>query len=96
MYVLLSGMFPFPVTPEIVLRDCIKNGRYFFPASRWASVSRDARDLISHMIVVKPGNRFTVEQCLEHKWFKIDGVERSHTWHSLPSIVPKSMIPNTQ
>lgn len=93
MYILLSGMFPFPISPESVLRECIIKGRYFFPASKWASISRDAKDLLSKMIVVHPSQRLTVDQCLEHKWLQTDGVERSSTWHSLPKIIPKTMNP---
>lgn len=96
IYILLSGMFPFPVSPECVLRECITKGRYFFPASKWASVSRDAKDLVGKMIQVQPSNRLTVDQCLEHKWFKTEGVERSSTWHSLPKVTPKTMVPNSQ
>ena len=69
MYVLLSGYPPFPTTPECTLRKCIQSGAFMFPANNWKGISNDAKDLIRHMIRVKPDERWTPEQCLKHQWF---------------------------
>lgn len=87
MYTLLSGSNPFPSNPESTLRRCIQNGAYLFPASKWKGISREAKDLISHMIKVDPLERYTVNQCLDHKWFS--SIPHSKSWHNL------NLNPNT-
>ena len=69
MYLLLSGFPPFPATPECTLRRCIKSGAFMFPTQNWKGVSPEAKDLIRHMICVKPSDRWTPEECLKHIWF---------------------------
>lgn len=81
MYTLLSGQNPFPCNPESTLRRCIQNGAFLYPASKWKTISREAKDLISHMIKVNPMERYTVQQCLDHKWFS--SIPHSKSWHSL-------------
>jgi serine/threonine protein kinase len=45
-------------------------GKFEFHSPYWDNVSEEAKDLISHLLVVNPKKRFTAKQALEHKWFK--------------------------
>jgi len=38
--------------------------------SRWEKVSREAKDLISKLLIKNPKNRLDAEQALAHKWFR--------------------------
>lgn len=91
MYKLLSGQPPFPVNPESTLRRCIMNGAFFFPANSWGNISKDAKDLISHMIKVKPNERYTADQCLHHKWFNEPSMPKSKSWTCLSGLVPNTV-----
>lgn len=68
MYILLCGELPFPIYPESVLRDCVSRGSYFFNKS-WKGISKEAKDLVSKMIVVDPSKRITPAEALSHPWF---------------------------
>ncbi len=37
----------------------------------WEHVSDSARDLLKHMLVVDPSQRWTAEELLEHLWFQV-------------------------
>ncbi|KAI2640724.1 checkpoint kinase 2-like protein [Hypomontagnella submonticulosa] len=73
LYICLCGFPPF--SDELTSRDFpytlsqqIKSGRFDYPSPYWDSVGDPALDLIDHMLVVEPGKRFTVDQCLAHPW----------------------------
>ena len=85
MYLLLSGSSPFPLYPESTLRKCIKCGAFFFPANNWGNISKEAKDLIKHMIRVKPEERYTPDQCLNHKWFN-ETLPKSNSWACLSAL----------
>lgn len=44
-------------------------GNYSFPPAYWDHISEDAKDLVRHMLVVDPKERYTPEQALAHRWF---------------------------
>ncbi|KAI1369300.1 SMAD/FHA protein kinase [Xylaria arbuscula] len=73
LYICLCGFPPF--SDELYNRDFpytlsqqIKSGRFDYPSPYWDSVGDPALDLIDHMLVVEPEQRFTVDQCLQHPW----------------------------
>ena len=75
-FLLLSGGYlPFFVDPDKTTRDLLRRVRdaqwTFSPANSWSSVSDEAKDLLSNMLVREPGARFSYEQILGHKWFRI-------------------------
>lgn len=39
----------------------------------WAEVHDSAKDMISHMMVVDPAQRWSARQLLNHKWFEVRG-----------------------
>ncbi|KAI0555444.1 SMAD/FHA protein kinase [Xylaria curta] len=84
LYICLCGFPPF--SDELYSREFpytlsqqIKSGRFDYPSPYWDSVGDPALDLIDHMLVVEPGKRFTIDECLEHPWLtqKMPGVADS-------------------
>lgn len=73
-YVLLCGYPPFtsPTGNVPELFEAIQRAAYKFPDKDWASVSKDAKDFISKLLVVKESSRLTAEQALKHPWLASD------------------------
>lgn len=63
MFALISGELPFYDVQSIT------EGSYEFDAASWKIVSKDARDLISLMLVVSPEKRITLSEAMNHSWF---------------------------
>jgi len=70
MYVLLAGMLPFPTKDKDILIRAVKSGTYDYPPKYWGLISRQAKDLIDHMLVVRQDNRYTIEDVLRHPWLR--------------------------
>ena len=70
IYVLLVGYPPFADNNQSVLFQKIRVGDYTFHPEEWKSISEDAKDLIKHLLVVDPLQRWTARQALESKWLK--------------------------
>ena len=69
LYILLSGDPPFNGENDSVIYSKIAEMKYSLPESKWKNISKEAKDLISHMLVPE-SERFTAEKVLAHKWFK--------------------------
>ena len=65
LYVILAGRLPFDTD---TLSQQILTANVTFDAPLWQAVSPEAKDLISHLVVVDPSQRYTVEQALQHPW----------------------------
>ncbi|KAI9988271.1 hypothetical protein PInf_021669 [Phytophthora infestans] len=74
-YILLCGYPPFHHDNQGVLFRLIKAGRYEFDSPYWDDVSVEAKDLISKMLFLKPVERWTARQLLEHPWIAGDAVK---------------------
>lgn len=70
IYILLCGMLPFFGDCDADIFQSVKTGVYDFKDQAWDTVSKDAKHLISKMLVVDPGKRFTSEQVLHHPWLE--------------------------
>ncbi|EFN53943.1 hypothetical protein CHLNCDRAFT_8755, partial [Chlorella variabilis] len=68
LYMLLSGVPPFFHASEVQLLRRIVKGQYDFEGPEWRHVSRQARHLVSRLLVVDPAKRLTCQQVLEHPW----------------------------
>ncbi|KAL2154773.1 hypothetical protein VTH82DRAFT_3449 [Thermothelomyces myriococcoides] len=73
LYICLCGFPPFSDELKCAdfpydLGDQIRKGLYNYPSPYWDPVSDLALDLIDHMLVVNPQERYTVDQCLMHPW----------------------------
>lgn len=72
IYILLCGYPPFHSDNQSVLFSLIKKGEFVFDSPYWDHVSASAKDLISHLLVVNPEERYTAKQALEHPWLHFD------------------------
>jgi calcium/calmodulin-dependent protein kinase I len=69
-YVVMSGSLPFfhnvlhKLYRQIVERDLS------FPEQAWKSVAKGAQDFILRLLQVRPGDRLTAEQALNHPWLR--------------------------
>lgn len=72
MFILMCGYPPFSDEQggQAALFAQIKTASYKFRSPWWDSVSDAAKDLISHLLVVDPAERFTVHQALAHPFFE--------------------------
>ncbi|KAL7505702.1 hypothetical protein ACHAXN_006127 [Cyclotella atomus] len=70
IYFLLVGYLPFHERTQQELFTSIRLGKYYFDASDWSDVSKEAMDLIKHLLVVDPCSRYTATQSLKSDWIK--------------------------
>jgi calcium/calmodulin-dependent protein kinase I len=69
MYILLSGRFPFFSSDRRALCFLILKGEYALENDpRWDGVSEQARDLLKHLLVLDPSQRYTITDVLSHPW----------------------------
>jgi len=69
-YILLGGYPPFYDDDQNRLYAQIKAGSFEFHDVYWASVSGEAKDLISKLLTVDPRQRITAQQVLDHPWIR--------------------------
>jgi calcium-dependent protein kinase len=69
MYILLCGYPPFNGSTDSTILNKIRLGRFRFKPEIWSSVSHEAKDLITKMLVYNPNKRITAEEALGEKWF---------------------------
>ncbi|KAL7580832.1 hypothetical protein ACA910_001106 [Epithemia clementina (nom. ined.)] len=72
LYVLLVGYPPFASENQNVLFQKIRTADYTFRESDWKTISRQAKELVSHLLVVDPVQRWTAKRALECDWLKVD------------------------
>jgi len=69
VYVLLSGQKPFYGTSDCEMLAKVKSVSYDFEDPPcWTSVSEDAKDLISRLLVLSLSDRLTAKIVLRHRW----------------------------
>lgn len=50
----------------------IQEGQYQYPQDEWNEVSKEAEDLISHLLVRDPIQRYSAAQVLRHTWVTME------------------------
>jgi len=72
LYVMISGMPPFSPdrTDKPLVRQVCDGDYNFHAASRWNSVSQEAKDLITGLMTVNRQRRLTAREALEHPWLR--------------------------
>lgn len=76
LYTLLSGLPPFWHRKQHLMFRMIVQGQYSLAGSEWDDVSETAKDLIHHLLVVNPVDRFTAAQALQHPFFANERAKR--------------------
>lgn len=74
IYVMLCGYPPFYAESNPEMFDRIRQCNYRFDSPYWDSISSEAKDLISKLLLLDPTKRLTIEQVLAHPWMKTDTV----------------------
>merc|ERR1712238_179907 len=72
VYILLGGYPPFIEQNQRELFRKIRKGNYEFHEEYWGSVSPEAKDLISCLLVVQPSKRMSASEALKHTWMVQD------------------------
>ncbi|KAJ5223072.1 uncharacterized protein N7469_009312 [Penicillium citrinum] len=75
LYTLLAGYPPFYDPDTKVLMKKVARGDYTFDSPWWDDVSNDAKDVVSKTLTVNTDERLSIEQFLDHPWFKELGDE---------------------
>lgn len=70
LFILLSGCPPFYDEDNFALFEKIKACDYSFQADSWHSISAEAKDFISRLLVADPLSRMTGNQIMNHPWIK--------------------------
>ncbi|CAD5111981.1 DgyrCDS1235 [Dimorphilus gyrociliatus] len=72
-------------TCQSELFKSIQGGHFKFPHEDWCTVSQEAKDLISHLLVRDPHRRYTAKDVLDHPWIasKVAPVKQLQTPHVL-------------
>lgn len=68
IYILLCGYPPFYADNAPALFKKIMDVKYDFEDPSWEDVSDEAKELIRHLLVKDPKERYTARQCLEDTW----------------------------
>ena len=77
IYILLCGYPPFYADNAPALFKKIMDVKYDFDDPSWDEVSDEAKDLIRHLLVKNPEDRYTAIQCKKHPWVMGEGVRDS-------------------
>ena len=67
LYILLSGEPPFNGEDDNDIYRAISKKKYSFPDKEWKNISKEAKDLISHMLC-DHDKRFNAMEVLNHSW----------------------------
>ncbi|CAG8557086.1 979_t:CDS:2 [Diversispora eburnea] len=70
LYTCLCGFPPFYDESIQDLSDKVSKGQYTFLSPWWDNISSSAKDLITHLLIVNPDKRYTIQQFFEHPWVK--------------------------
>jgi MAP kinase interacting serine/threonine kinase len=54
--------------------DLIQTGKYSFPDKEWSTISVEAKELVSKLLVRNPWSRFLASDVLHHDWLSEEGV----------------------
>jgi len=77
MYILLCGYPPFYSENEPQLFESIMRANYTFHSPYWDHISKEAKDIIRHLLIVNPKERLTATEAIHHAWFSTD-TEAAH------------------
>ena len=67
LYAMLCGSLPFSESKEEIIVKKIKMHDYIIPNY----LSKDAKDLLNHILIINPKDRINIEQIKKHSWFNL-------------------------
>eukprot|EP01024_Parvocaulis_polyphysoides_P039765 TRINITY_DN35980_c0_g1_i2.p4 TRINITY_DN35980_c0_g1~~TRINITY_DN35980_c0_g1_i2.p4 ORF type:complete len:111 (-),score=12.18 TRINITY_DN35980_c0_g1_i2:498-830(-) len=73
LYRLLTASFPFQrrnYNTDLQLYKAVKEANFTYPSG--CQASEDVRELVKLMLNPNPDDRISIQQVMEHKWFKVD------------------------
>lgn len=70
MYTMLSGSLPFTGPNTNSVLEQILQGNVTYSGEIWTQISAEAKDLLRHILVPDPKQRFSAENALQHRWFR--------------------------
>lgn len=68
LYILLCGYPPFTSKNRLALYNLIKSGKFSFPSPHWDHITLEAKDCISHLLLVDSKKRLSATALLKHEW----------------------------
>lgn len=68
LYTLLCGFPPFYDSDPKTLTLKVSRGEYTFLSPWWDEISKEAKDLVSHLLTVDPMKRYSPDDVLSHPW----------------------------
>jgi calcium/calmodulin-dependent protein kinase I len=71
LYILLGGYPPFIDDNQRRLFRKIRKGQYEFHPEYWATISEDAKVLISHLLTVDASQRLSAREALNSNWIAV-------------------------
>jgi len=69
IYALLSGSLPFDHESQKETIRMTLDDKLVFDLQCWDDVSRDAKDLISKLLIKDPAKRISLQTAMNHPWF---------------------------
>ena len=87
LYTLLCGFPPFYDESIQTLTEKVARGQYTFLSPWWDSISKSAKDLISHLLTVDPVRRYTIDEFLHHPWIRESQEETAPAFDAPPTTV---------
>ena len=70
LYYMLCGHLPFKGNKEVIIAEKIVNDDLEFDDDEWEVRSKKVRDLIERCLKKEPEERITIDEFLNHPWFK--------------------------
>ena len=67
LYAMLCGTLPFSESQEEIIVKKIKMHDYVIPNY----LSKDAKDLLNHILIINPKERYNIKQIQNHPWFNL-------------------------
>ena len=90
LYVMLCGKFPFNGKNNIEIFQNIKDGDICKDSADYKSLSNEVKDFLSKLLKVKPDDRISAEEALQHQWLK----DRNRNRMSITKIINFAAIEN--
>mmetsp|Transcript_130820 Transcript_130820/g.230481 ORF Transcript_130820/g.230481 Transcript_130820/m.230481 type:complete len:800 (-) Transcript_130820:102-2501(-) len=75
-YLLLCGYPPFSGPTDAATLTQVKSGKFIFPHEHWKIISKNAKHLIKHLLIVDPKKRLSMRRALEHPWIRAKGLPK--------------------